>query len=323
MVPDVEETTVEMAGFETGYGLGTYEEAAGNGGVGTGASFGYQGDASGGGGFIPSSSRNGYGNTGGGTGDGNRGLENGTDGFGRVRVGTFQPVTIHQLAVAETSSSDDTIVINNRVVGLVTFVGRILSYEEDVYMLRLRVGDCTGVLDVVYPLQPEHDQDPYEQRKREHIQDLAWVRVVGNANTTMGSLVIQAAYIRQVNDMNELIYHRLEVAKAYLVQTTSKPGQADVDTEIATGMSWKENTAPPNTFPQDTREELQGTSAAVVEYMRTRHDVSNGVGLHINDIARNVPAAGSVAKIRETLDTLCSDGHVYSTVDENHFRLSN
>ncbi len=68
---------------------------------------------------------------------------------------------------------------------------------------------------------------------------------------------------------------------------------------------------------------LDPTQRAVFEYAKQRHEASKMGGgdtsISVQDVMRDVPAVGSVQFAKQVLETLASDGHVYTTLDEDHY----
>lgn len=314
-----------MSGFGGGFATG------GGGGSGFGGGGGYMnngGDGGGGGG--------GYGYGGGGGGGGRGGGEP------RPRGDTLQPVTVKQLNTAAHDSPDDKYMINGQTVGLVTFIGRIMSCEVQVTMITLKVDDCTGPVNVVYMIDPEDTE--YARQKREHIKELAWVRVVGTLHDVDGMLQVNASHIKGVPDMNEWTYHRLEVVRAFLSQTMPRPaGAATGTTPVRQGMSkfgisgqgggavpfggyggnggdasggmGASNAMDASGFDTGMNKEM----SSVYNYLKQRHTTEDQSGIAITDISRDVPNLGPLSAVRSIMEALASDGHVYSTIDDDHF----
>jgi replication factor A2 len=317
-----------MAGFGGGFDTG-----GGGGGGGGGSGFG--------GGYLDSGG-GGRGSGGGGYGYGGGGGRGG--GETKQRNDSLQPVTLKQLKTAAHDAPDDKYMINGETLGLVTFIGRIMACEVQVTMITLKIDDCTGQVDVVYMIDPEDTE--YAKQKREHIKELAWVRVVGTLYEVDGMLQINAPHIKGVEDMNELTYHRLEVVRAFLAQTMPRPVVAATGTTPVrqgmskVGISGQGGGPVPfggyggnggdagggmgsgasialdaSGFDSGMSKEM----SAVYNYLKQRHTTDDQSGIAIQDISRDVPNLGSIAAVRAIMEALASDGHVYSTIDDDHF----
>jgi replication factor A2 len=270
-------------------------------------------------------------------------------GEGKMRNDTLQPVTIKQLNTAAHDAPDDKYVINGHTLGLVTFLGRIMTCELQVTMITLKMDDCTGQVNVVYMIDPEDNE--YSLQKREHVKELAWVRVVGNLNNVDGALQVNALHVKGVDDMNELSYHRLEVVRAFLSQTMPRPAAtATGTTPVRQGLSKVGLVASQggggvpfggyggggsggagaagrgmgggvaggidnSAFDSGMSREM----SAVYNYLKQRHHPDDQNGVHVSEIAKNVQGVGSETAIRTIMDSLAGDGHVYSTIDDDHY----
>lgn len=296
------------------------------GGFDTGAGFG------GGGGFVADNTQT-QGGYGYGTAPSSGGGGSGSD----VKRGdTLQPVTIAQLNAAS-SDADSKFSVNGQQLGMVTFVARITACEPRVTMIQLQLDDCSGSLGASYMVDPEMNE--YSMQKREHIKDGAWVRIAGMAKTQNGEVGVDAIQVKAVEDFNEITYHKLEVVRAFLGQTKSRPAAASGTTPVRQGMSkvgigaaGAPGAAPvpyggygggggggAAPAPDAGYGGMAKDVSAVYEYLRQRYEPENQDGVHVSEIARNVPEAKDDATVRKLLDVLASEGHVYSTVDDDHY----
>jgi replication factor A2 len=318
-----------MSGFGGGYDA--------NAGYGGGAGYGVAGNGGGfgGGGYMESGGASQFGATQGGGGGGGDG--------GRQRSDTLQPVTIKQLLDASHDAPDDKYTVNGEELGMVTFIGRILSCDVQVTMITLRLDDCSGGANVVYMIDPE--QTEYALTKRQHIKEHAWVRIIGNVREVDGALQVDALYIRGVESLNELTYHRLEVVRVFLSQTRPRPattsggsGTTPIKQSMSkagmsnAGMSGAGGGGIPyngngngmgmSGAPIGGAEVMDGMTpkqSAVYIYLKQLYDGGQQEGVHIHDVTRDVPSVGTDAEVRQIMDVLASEGHVYSTIDEDHF----
>lgn len=297
-----------MSGFGGGFDTGPDDGGYYGGGYGDGGGGGYMQGGSGYGGYNHGSSA--------------------TEAGSRSREESIQPVTIKQLNDAEHGAPDDKYVVNGVEVSLVTFLGRIMTCDVQITMITLMMDDCTGCANVVYVLDPQ--QDEYTMQKRQHVRELAWVRVVGNVREVDGSLQIDAVHIRAVEDMNEIMYHRLEVVRAFLGQTRPRPTSGSAP--MLQGMS-KGGISGSSAFNMSgadsygavgqmgMMENIDGMNPQqrqVYNFVKERYEAGSQQGVHIRDIVQHVHGLGEQA-VREIMDVLASEGHVYSTIDEDHF----
>ena len=51
---------------------------------------------------------------------------------------------------------------------------------------------------------------------------------------------------------------------------------------------------------------------------------NSGSGIHVNDIVAQVSSKGgySAAEIKNVINNLSNEGHIYSTIDENHYQYA-
>ncbi|GJD11631.1 Replication protein A 32 kDa subunit-A [Galdieria sulphuraria] len=89
----------------------------------------------------------------------------------------------------------------------------------------------------------EHPDDAFQKTelrpwKREALQPGVWVRVFGSLREFNGERSVKAHHIQPIEDMNEILFHRLQVIQVYLQQThgpTSKSKQT-MNSSIGSGI---------------------------------------------------------------------------------------
>lgn len=296
----------KMSGFGGGYDAGDTH----------GGGWSEGGGWSQGGGFMPQSTQEravGYG-----TRDGDSGRPG-----GGAKQDSLHPVTIHQLRHAEVDNATERFIINGKHVSLVTFIGRIMSCEPQQCLIGLKVCDCSGTIGVSFGIEPD-DAEGHEAQKRQDIQELAWVRVVGTVRIIDGEAVIDAFCIRGVKDMNELTYHRLEVAKVFLGETRPKPSQPgttplkekvsrvnihDVGEPLALSSLKADSGLSP----------MENQVFNVLRGIQANHEGEEFHGASVGDIMSRMGST-SRAEVKKALEDMATYGHVYSTIDDDHYQ---
>lgn len=283
--------------------------------AGGGAGYG-GGDGGGGGGYM----------TGGGGGGG--GAYGAGGGGGDTRAGRdfVQAATIKQVLEAAHEEADDKFGVNGVVLQQVTLVARIVRVEVQVTMISMRLDDGTGEIDCSHVLAADEDMGAreYAVERRQRIKEGAWVRVVGPVQEHNGSRNVNAYRIRPVDDMNEITYHRLDVVRTFLQQSRPKNSvnslsgatpvrSAVAKMDIAGGVGGNGEVVGADGVC------LQPNVRLVYDYVKQRHVPENTTGVDVDDIARDLPAVGGVHAVKAAMEDLAADGHVYSTVDDNHY----
>lgn len=249
----------------------------------------------------------------------------------RTRTEALQPATVKQLLEATQSGPSDEYSVNGVGLQQVTLVARLSRVNVQVTMMSMTLDDGTGTLECVHMLPPDEDAagKEYALQRRQLLRDGAWARIAGRVTEAGGARQVEAFMLRAVDDHNELTYHRLDVVKTMVAQTKTRKrpmggfgggtqGVAMGGAGVGMGMGG----GGAQTIGADGLM-LSQVQRAVFEYAKQRHDASNSgdgeMSISVADVARDVPAVGSAQAAKQVLDDLASDGHVYSTHDENHY----
>ena len=317
-----------------GYGGGGYGGGDGGGGYG-GGGYGGGGYGGGGGGYGYGGGGAGYGGGGGGYGaDGGGGyMTNNAGGGGgsqrqdHRRQDAVQPCTIKQVLEAKHDSPDDQFAVNGIALQQVTLVARLSNVNVQVTMMNMSLDDGSGIIECVHMLPADEDSTrEYAMQKRQLLRDGAWARVVGAVSDVGGNRQIEAYRLRAVDDHNEITYHRLDVVKTFLAQTKPRPvknlpaipnvgGAGPMDG----GMGMGGNVA----MQTGDGMNLQPMHRAVYEYAKQRHEAAAAhqgeSSISVEEVARDIPMVRTARQAKQVLEALASDGHVYTTLDEDHY----
>lgn len=305
----------------TGYGGGNYGGTPGYGNTGYGnAGFGggyMQGGTGGGGGYGAGGGSFGNGGSYGGTGSAGGG------GGGRGNYNeTIMPLTIKQIQDAEMEPGGDKLIVNNASIEQITIVARIVQADFETTMIALTFDDCTGTIQGSHMLPVDDGTGGHEfaVQKRQQLKQGVWTRIIAIIESTSGTRRLSVFKIRAVEDPNEIVYHRLEVVKVFLTLTRAavpKVGYVAPLSNIPAGGAGVFNAGGPlaSANPMDQ----SPLHKKVFEYIKGRHQANpnDDQGVSIGDVCRDV--GGTIETVREILEGFATDGHVYTTIDENHF----
>ncbi|KAJ8289247.1 hypothetical protein COCON_G00019060 [Conger conger] len=126
-----------------------------------------------------------------------------------------------------------------------------------------------------------------------------YVKVSGNLRSFQSHRSVVAFSIRPVEDMNEVTSHMLEVVRAHMLlgkTQGTQGGYSGANDMSSNGLSPAQN--------------------QVLSLIRSCPDPQ---GIHIQDLKQRLSGM-SIALIKQAVEFLCNEGHVFSTIDEEHFR---
>lgn len=229
------------------------------------------------------------------------------------------PVTIKQLKNAQGSAAgDQSFTIDGQDLHQVTIVGVIMRAEEANTNLQYTIDDGTGDMDVKKWIDSEADGAMVEQRAM--CREGKIVRVVGQLRTFNHTRSVVAFNIQPITDFNEYTFHFIECVHSHLRHTRGKPpaGGAGANAPMMGGVAGV-------AAGQQQRPTVQQNNSAaalvdtVLQYFRNYG--TSDLGCTVADCYEAMKASGTtMPQLREVVDNLAQEGHLYSTIDDDHFK---
>ncbi|KAK2909998.1 replication protein A 32 kDa subunit [Channa argus] len=233
----------------------------------------------------------------------------------RTRATQIIPCTVSQLMSA--SQADEAFKVGDVEVAQVTIVGVIRSTDKSMTNIQYKVDDMTGApMDVKQWVDTE---DPSVDSTV--LPPGTYVKVSGNLRSFQNHRSLVAFSIRPLEDMNEITSHMLEVVQAHIVlnksQTMSKAGggmSSNVMAILQPGMgSMGGGYAGANDM---TNNGLSANQNQVLSLIRSCPDQQ---GISIQDLKHRLSGM-SLAVIKQAVEFLSNEGHIFSTIDEDHYK---
>ncbi|CAG5119833.1 unnamed protein product [Candidula unifasciata] len=224
-----------------------------------------------------------------------------------VRRSNIVPVTVAQVLTAK--HDGDVFVSGNVELSQVTLVGLIVGVNETPTRIDYLVDDMTGPPLDVKQFNNANDENEQAQNVASFALPVnTYVRVYGNVRAFGGKRSVNAHKITPLTDMNELSGHILEVIYANAQQQGSTPA-------AFSGGDKK------GVVAMETGNQIPGLTPLQSQIqMIIRSDRSEG-GCSFDDICKQLRTAAPKA-IRDALEFLSTEGHIYSTIDEEHFQAT-
>uniref|UniRef100_W5M5H7 Replication factor A protein 2 n=1 Tax=Lepisosteus oculatus TaxID=7918 RepID=W5M5H7_LEPOC len=229
----------------------------------------------------------------------------------RARTQQIVPCTVSQLL--SSSQAEDVFKVGEVEVSQVTLVGIVRNAEKAPTNILYKVDDMTGP-----PLDVRQWVDTDEAGSDNIVvPPSTYVKVSGHLRAFQGHKSLVAFKVRPLEDMNEFTSHMLEVVQAHML--LSRP-QGTVNTAgmnhsmvsmsgggTGTGYSGASDIAVNGLTPHQSQ---------VLNLIKSCTDQQ---GVSIQDLKLRLKAI-SLASIKQAVEFLSNEGHIYSTIDEDHFR---
>ncbi|XP_028675301.2 replication protein A 32 kDa subunit [Erpetoichthys calabaricus] len=229
----------------------------------------------------------------------------------RSRAQQIIPCTVSQLLSA--SQTDEVFRIGDVELSQVSIVGLIRNAEKAPTNILYKVDDMTSSL---MDVRQWVDTDEAGSESIV-IPPGTYVKVTGHLRSFQGKKSLVAFKIAPLEDMNELISHILEVVQAHMI--LSKPqGMTSGNNSIAiparTGM-----TSMGNSSMVTADSSINGLTAHQSQVLNLIKACRDAQGMNINEIKTKLKGM-NMSAIKQAVEFLSNEGHIYSTVDEDHFK---
>lgn len=191
----------------------------------------------------------------------------------------------------------------------VSFIGIIRNVIKRANDTTYLIDDMTSS-EINVKLQAEDPEDieseePVEQKQFIENQ---YVKVFGIIKSLQGEKIVQAFRILPIKELNQVTHHMLECMNAS-IHYSQKSNDST--------MQFNESTMQNNT----RNDESAGLSSCHTMVSNLIKQCHSSEGIHINDIfdEKSLRSFGK-NKIKDALEFLSTEGHIYSTIDDEHYK---
>lgn len=228
----------------------------------------------------------------------------------RNRAQNLLPVTVAEILNA--TQNDDKFFTGDIEVSQITIIGLVKSVSETNTRIDYHVEDMSGP-----PLEVkqfvDNDEGTPDAERVQAMQENTYVRVCGHVRSFGGKRSVVAFKMTPVTDMNELTCHMLEVihshaALAQQQSTTNGTSDPGNNTTKAGGDSSGFST-------------VSGLTATQNQVHVIIRNNNTEQGANIENVCKQLRGVPEKA-IREAVEFLSSEGHIYSTIDEDHYKAT-
>lgn len=228
------------------------------------------------------------------------------------------PLTVKQISQAIQSSDEKSnFVVDGVDVNNVRLVGMAFKKSERVTDVAFAIDDGTGRIECTRWVN-----DAVDTKEVEEVSDGMYVRVHGHLKGFHGKTQLVAFAIRPITDYNEVATHFLECIyvhhcnrKPQISLSVSTPSQTDVPAAVSAPSSGYNSSQFTGNLSIDG---LKGIEKIVIDYLEQPSSLAQEKGIHQNEIAQQLKVP--LEKILEAIASLESEGLVYSTIDECHYK---
>lgn len=243
-------------------------------------------------------------------------LSQGGEKKARTRATQIIPCTVSQLMSA--SQADEAFKVGEVEVAQVTIVGIIRSTDKSMTNIQYKVDDMSSApMDVKQWVDTE---DPGVDSTV--LPPGTYVKVSGNLRSFQNHRSVVAFSVRPLEDMNEITSHMLEVVHAHMAlckpQTMTSAGgmNSSMAPMSRTNVGNMGNMGGGYSGANMVNNGLNPSQNQVLSLIRSCPDQQ---GISIQDIKQRLSGM-SINIIKQAVEFLSNEGHIFSTIDEDHYK---
>jgi replication factor A2 len=237
---------------------------------------------------------------------------------------TIQAVTI---AMCCQSAPDDDgtgeLLEDGRKLYHVKIVGAVRSVEDFSTNCLYNIEDGTGLIEVKQWIDT-NDCCALHEIRQACLKDGTYLTIVGQIKDYDGKKTIVADSVRPISTGNEITHHMLEVV--YTAENRKCMSSSAYGTNMmlkqhgGIGFGAMPSGAPIQQYSSHSNAN-DSLHDAVLTFIRNEGDgFDNGASVPL--CIQMLQARSSEYDIRKVIEDLAAEGHIYSTIDENHYKFA-
>eukprot|EP00039_Didymoeca_costata_P019162 m.336474 g.336474 ORF g.336474 m.336474 type:complete len:289 (-) comp17862_c0_seq1:180-1046(-) len=277
-----------------------------------GPSSSYGGMAGAGGGFVPG----GYGVS--------PSSQSPAGGDKKGRIALITPVSINQLMKQAQQGADDNFTLDGKELDKVLIVGLVREVDNKTTKKTYTIEDHTGVTTVTHWIEDGDDANmpSAEQECREGM----YVRVVGHLKTFRDEKSLNAFKVEPLTNTNQITQHLLDIVHMHLFNTRGPIGGNAPSTGNTNAVDIKPMAHGPGqgygAYSAGMQQQMNSSTgnevqSSVFECIKSG---TEDAGVSIDKICSVLKDRFKENDIRGAVEWLSNEGHVYSTIDDDHYK---
>lgn len=210
---------------------------------------------------------------------------------------------------------DDGLKIWGTDIQIVSVVARVRNIKVQSTKITYTIQDITGRMRAVLWLDQESmDEDSDKSSPKIEVND--YIQVFGNVKTNQGKKVLMAFKIIPITDVNAITFHYLQCINNKLKM------EADSKKEKTNGSSSFTSALPANSMVNMDNASINGLNARQMMVYNNIRASTLEQGINKQDIYASLKDRMSNVEFEKILQWMWNEGHIYSTIDEEHFRVT-
>lgn len=231
---------------------------------------------------------------------------------------TLIPVTCRMiLAATSTSSQEGTgalALTDGRPLHHVKLVGAVRSVDNLSTNISYEIEDGTGLIEVKQWMD-DNDCTAVQEEKEAAARDAQYLRIIGQIKDYDGKKSLVAHSIRKIQNGDQLTHHMLEV-----VYSAQKYLRAERIGGMAPPMSMHHHNNV-TTTPIQATDNNDSLKDHIINYFKVEGEKLE-VGAPVIKLVHLLAGTYREHDVRAAIEDLASEGHIYSTINEDNYKFA-
>ncbi|VVC89317.1 unnamed protein product [Leptidea sinapis] len=203
---------------------------------------------------------------------------------------------------------DDGVKIWGTEIQFVSIVARVRNIRVQSTKITYTIQDLTGRMRAVLWLDQEAMDEDDKSAPKVQVND--YIEIFGNVKTNKGKKVLMAFKIKPITDINAITFHYLQCINNKLKM------EAESKKEKPSNPAQFTNNLPANSLVGMDNGQVNGLNPRQMMVYNLIRAATLEQGISKQDIYVTLKDKINI------LEWMCSEGHIYSTIDEEHFRAT-
>lgn len=231
----------------------------------------------------------------------------------KFRPQNLMPMTINQ--IHRCSLNSDYLSVHGYDVQMVVIVALVKTVEQLTTHVNYDVTDYTGNIRIQHWLDDSDDKSDDSTYKP--MVENTYIEVMGTVKTTREQRHMVAFSVRPVTDLNRLTAHLLEVmhCKKKAAELRDAPTSSKMDTSVTVNSNIRDALLDPTAMIPKGLTQEQGLVYRAIQIS------PDSAGCSLEWVIAQLEGLNH-STIRSCIQFLSDEGHIYSTIDENHFKVT-
>ncbi|XP_064626156.1 replication protein A 32 kDa subunit-like isoform X2 [Lineus longissimus] len=234
----------------------------------------------------------------------------------RARATKVTPSTIADILSCTADGNSFTVMGGQVELNQVSIIGIVKSVKDGPSRIDYEIDDLTGgILEVK---QFVDNEDTPEHLRIKPQRENAYVKIFGHMRRFQDKQTVVAFKTAPLSNLNELTTHILETIHTRLVLSNGK------NVTQGTATSGKVNTIPIGNADENRFDGSDGLNGLTPIQQQVQLKIASTIsdqGISVQTICEQLRGV-TEAQIRKAIDFLSSEGHIYSTVDDDHYKTT-